>query len=475
MKERIAVIGAGPAGLAAAYRLAKLGVPVDVFEAGPAVGGMSRSFELWDQTVDLGPHRFFSADARVNRLWLEVVGSGYRMVDRLTRIYYDGQLFEYPIRLGDSLPKLGALEAARCVGSYLWRQPRKREPALSFEDWVCNGFGPRLYEIFFRSYSEKVWGVPCSRLDAEFAAQRIRKLSLFEAARNAIRFGRRSRHATLVDRFAYPVAGTGSVYRTMAERIEAMGGSVSLRSPVRRVAREPDGRLALELASGWRGVYPHVVSSMPLTHLVRAFPGAPDRVVKAAASLRFRNTILVYLRIPAPDVFPDQWIYVHAPEIETGRITNFRNWVPELHGESPDTVLSLELWCHPGDERWREPDEAHARRAADDLRRTGLLRDAPIAEAHVVRVPNCYPIYDLGYRSELALLQDFVNGIPGLHPIGRYGSFKYNNQDHSLLMGILAAENAALGRRHDLWSVNAEDEYQEAAIIDETGLVPQRA
>lgn len=475
MSGRVAVIGAGPAGLAAAYVLGKHGVRADVFEAGPVVGGMSRTFELWDQKVDLGPHRFFSADARVNRLWLEVVGSDYRMVERTTRIFYDGKFFDYPLRLGDSLPKLGAAEAARCVLSYLRRRRLRSGPAASFEDWVCDGFGTRLYEIFFRSYSEKVWGVPCANLDADFAAQRIRKLSLLEAARSALFPGKGARHATLVDRFAYPLGGTGSVYRRMAEQVERRGGSVRLREPVERIARGTDRRLEVALASGERREYDHVVSSMPLTHLVRAFPGAPDRVLEAAAALRFRNTILVYLRVAARDLFPDQWIYVHAPELECGRITNYRNWVPELHGDSPDTIVSLELWCHPGEERWGEPDERLAERAERELRATGLVGDARVTAAHVVRVPRCYPIYDLGYRRNLSVLQASVDSIPGLHAIGRQGSFKYNNQDHSLLMGMLAAENVALGRRHDLWSVNEDDAYQEAAIIDETGLVPQRA
>jgi protoporphyrinogen oxidase len=475
MSDRVAVIGAGPAGLAAAYVLGKHGVAVDVFEAGPVVGGMSRTFDLWDQRVDLGPHRFFSADARVNRLWLEVVGTDYRMVDRITRIYYDGRFFEYPLRLADSLPKLGAVEAARCVLSYLRRRRLRSVPAESFEDWVCDGFGTRLYEIFFRSYSEKVWGVPCANLDAEFAAQRIRKLSLLEAARSALLPGGRTRHATLVDRFAYPLGGTGSVYRRMADHVESRGGAVRLRSPVERIARGADGTLDVALAGGERRAYEHVVSSMPLTHLVRSFPGAPERVLEAAAALRFRNTILVYLRVAARDLFPDQWIYVHAPELECGRITNYRNWVPELHGDSPDTIVSLELWCHPEEERWREPDERLAALAERDLRATGLVGDAPVTAAHVVRVPRCYPIYDLGYRRNLSVLQEYVDAIPGLHAIGRQGSFKYNNQDHSLLMGMLAAENVAFGSGHDLWSINEDDAYQEAAIIDETGLVPQPA
>lgn len=473
LSKSVAIIGAGPAGLAAAYTLAKLGVPVDVFEASPQVGGMARSFELWDQAVDLGPHRFFSADARVNRLWLDVVGAQYRMVDRQTRIFYDGKLFNYPLRADDVVAKLGLTEAVLCVASYLREQLRPRRPALSFEDWTRSRFGQRLYSIFFRSYSEKVWGIPCDRLDADFAAKRIRKLSLFEAVRNSLSSKGSSRHATLIDRFAYPLHGTGSVYQTMASRVQQLGGQVHLKAPVKRLDPGAAGEVVLELASGQRHSYEHVVSSMPLTDLVRALPQTPANVGNSAAALHFRNTILVYLRVESENLFPDQWLYVHAPELEVGRITNYRNWVPELHRDKPQTILSLELWCNPGDAKWQQPDERHVKRAIDDLQSTGLIGGARITASRVIKVPNCYPIYDLGYRDHMDVLRNHLQTIPGLQVIGRAGAFKYNNQDHSLLMGILAAERIALGRDHDLWAVNTDDTYQEEAIIDETGLVPR--
>ena len=473
VSKTVAVIGAGPAGLATAYTLAKLGVPVELFEASPHVGGMARSFELWDQTVDLGPHRFFSADARVNRLWLEVVETQYRMVERQTRIYYGGKLFDYPLRADDVVAKLGLTEAARCVASYLREQLRPRRPAVSFEDWTRSRFGQRLYSMFFQSYSEKVWGIPCNRLDADFAAQRIRKLSLFEAALNSLSRKGSTRHATLIDRFAYPLRGTGSVYQTMTDRVRRLGGSVHLVSPVKRLDPGAAGGVELELASGQRHVFDHVVSSMPLTHLVRALPQTPEQVGNAAAALRFRNTILVYLRVESENLFPDQWLYVHAPELEVGRITNYRNWVTELHRDKPQTILSLELWCNPGDSKWLQPDEQHVERATHDLQETGLIRGARITASQVIRVPNCYPIYDLGYRDHMDVLRNYLQTIPKLQVIGRAGAFKYNNQDHSLLMGILAAERIALGRDHDLWAVNTDDTYQEEAIIDETGLVPR--
>jgi protoporphyrinogen oxidase len=330
-----------------------------------------------------------------------------------------------------------------------------------------------LYRIFFQSYSEKVWGIPCARLDADFAAQRIRQFSLFEAVRNSLSRKGSSRHVTLIDRFAYPLQGTGSVYARMVEQIHARGGHVHLNASVRGLGPGDAETLELMLASGERHQFDHVISSMPLTHLVRALPQTPDRVANAAAALRFRNTILVYLRIDSPDLFPDQWLYVHAPELEVGRITNYRNWVAELHRELPQTILSLELWCDPGDSKWLQPDERHVERAIQDLHATGLVKTAQITGSHVIRVPNCYPVYDLGYKQHLDVLVQYLQTIPNLQVIGRAGAFKYNNQDHSLLMGILAAENIALGLEHGLWSVNTDDTYQEEAFIDETGLVPR--
>jgi protoporphyrinogen oxidase len=473
MRERTAIIGAGPAGLAAAFTLSRAGVPVDVFEASAAVGGMARSVRLWGHTVDLGPHRFFSANARVNRLWLDVVGTSYRMVERQTRIYYDGKLFAYPLRLSTTLATLGTVEAARCVLSYSGRRfdPRNRR-CDTFEDWVRGRFGGRLYEIFFRSYSEKLWGIPCSRLDADFAAQRIKQLSLFEAVKSSVIRGT-NRHPTLVERFAYPLNGTGSVYEAMARGVVHLGGRVHLETPVRQVVPVGDGSIELALGSGERHRVRHVVSSMPLTVLVRSLPGCPAAVGEAASALRFRNTILVYFRVEGRDLFPDQWIYVHAPELTIGRVTNFRNWVPELYGASDDTVLALELWCDPGDAIWSANESALVERALADIRNTGLIESARVADAHVVRVPFCYPVYDLGYRDRVAVIARHLQTIPGLQAIGRYGSFKYNNQDHSLLMGILAADNIMHSAVHDLWQVNADATYQESALIDETGLVPQ--
>jgi protoporphyrinogen oxidase len=476
---RVAVIGAGPAGMTAALELSRRGAQVAVYEASDRVGGLARSLDLWGQRVDLGPHRFFSTDARVNRLWLDVVGRDYRMVDRLTRIYYRRRFFHYPLKALDALAKMGATSAGTCLASYLKEKVRPSFPPErrdSFEAWVVHRFGRRLFEMFFKSYSEKLWGISCQELSADFAAQRIKKFSLGEALRSALRPGQKKKHRTLVERFAYPLGGTGSVYEAMAERVRCHGGEIHLGAKVRSVTRDGFKITGLELADGRQEPFDHVISTMPLTLLVRGLGDLPPEVAAAADALKFRNTILVYLHVDSDKLFSDQWLYIHSPEFSMGRVTNFRNWVPELCAGQPTTILAAEYWCDESDAMWSEGDGSMIERATGELRGTGLLGDARVLDGHVVHIPRCYPVYARGYREHVHRLAGYLRNFTGVTPIGRYGAFKYNNQDHSILMGILAAENLMEGQRHDLWGVNADSmDYFESALITETGLVAEPA
>lgn len=471
---KIAVIGAGPAGLACAYQLAKAGVKTDVFEAGGAVGGLARSFSLWNQTVDLGPHRFFSRDPRVNKLWLEVVGRDYAMVDRLTRILYKNELYQYPLRPIDVVGKLGAAETARALLSYIREKLAPETPGAgeeTFESWVVRRFGRRLYEIFFKTYSEKLWGIPCGELDADFAVQRIKKFSLYEALKAAFSTDKAGKHKTLVERFAYPVDGTGMVYRRMASYVSEKGGNVYLNTPVRRVINVGREVKGIELMDGKAEYYDHVVSTMPLTLLVLGLEGVSAEAAAAAKSLRFRNTILVYLNAQSANLFPDNWIYIHSPQLRVGRITNFRNWSPRLYGREKSSILALEYWCDESDEFWSWDDNRLIELGKKELADAGLVRPDTVTDGYVYRINKCYPVYRAGYRMHLKSIEEYLGGIRGLTVIGRYGSFKYNNQDHSILMGILAAENIVNGAGNNLWAINTDYEYQESALITETGLV----
>jgi protoporphyrinogen oxidase len=468
--HRVAVIGAGPAGLTAAYQLARRGIKVTVYEASASVGGMAKTIALWGQLVDLGPHRFFSSDPRVNKIWLDIVGNQYSMVTRLTRINYRQKFFDYPLKPFNALAGLGLVEAVRCIFSYVAARMFPTANEKTFEDWVTNRFGRRLYRIFFKSYSEKLWGISCQELDAEFAAQRIKRLSLFEAIKSAAFKSASRKHRTIVDEFAYPHFGAGWVYEEMARRICALGGEIALRWPVTSVRLEFADGLRLRFSNGEEQSFDHVISTMPITQLVDRM-GAPDGVRKAANELQFRNTILVYLRIRDESLFPDQWIYVHSPDVLTGRITNFRNWVPSITNGLPDTVLCLEYWCYDRDEIWGFTDTRLIELATAEIHKTSLVSSGHVEEGHVMRVAKSYPIYTMGYREKLELVQAFLSKQRGLSVIGRYGAFKYNNQDHSILMGALAAENIADGAKHDLWAINTDYEYQEANRIAATGLV----
>jgi protoporphyrinogen oxidase len=468
---KVAVIGAGPAGITAAYQLVKGGAEVDVYEASPAVGGLAKTIRLFGQRVDLGPHRFFSTDRRVNQVWLEVLGNDFRMVDRLTRILYNNRFFYYPLKPLDALSKLGIRETARCISSYGMEKIRPTAGDGSFEDWVIRAFGKRLFEIFFKTYSEKLWGISCRDLDADFAAQRIKKLSLFEAAKAAL-FGKGGqRHKTLVDNFAYPIAGSGMVYERMARFVESNGQRVFLETPVEQVEINGGKVTGVTLTDGESRSYSHVVSTMPLSLMVSRLRDAPPEIRACCAKLRFRNTILVYLNVDRTDLFPDNWLYVHSPELRTGRITNFRNWAPELCEGSKTTVLCLEYWAYEEDDIWRMSSERLTNLASEEIRRTGLIGEAQIFGGYVHRLSRCYPVYSRGYKEYLRPIESYLSGIDGLSVIGRYGAFKYNNQDHSILMGILSARNILFGETNDLWSVNTDYEsYQERATIYETGL-----
>ena len=466
------VIGAGPAGLAAASKLSDAGQNIVVAEAASSVGGMARSFELWDRIVDVGPHRFFSSDPRINQFWIDACGGSYKMVHRKTRIFYRGKFFTYPLTAKNALTNLGLVEALRCVFSLMWAKirphPLRNE---TFSGWVTFNFGRRLYEIFFEEYTEKLWGIPPDELGADFAVQRIKKFSLFAAMKAMILPGTSRKHRTLVDEFAYPLRGAGEPWENLASKISERGGSVLLGAAVEAIEREPTGNWQVTLSTGDSIVARNVISTMPLPLLTRML-GAPHDVLESASRLKFRSTTIVYLRIPRLALFPDQWLYVNSPGLQTGRITNFNNWNHTILKDSKDTVLAFEYWSSEGDDFWNAKEEEIGKIAMRDLRLSGLSNLTEAEAFYVLRVPKCYPIYEGGYERDVKKISLFVDSFPNIQAIGRYGSFKYNNQDHSILMGLLAAENVlAESVIHDTWGINSDREYQEGSRITASGLV----
>lgn len=471
-QHSVLIIGAGPAGLTCAYQLAKAGIPCEVFEAGPHVGGLARSFELWGQRVDCGPHRFFSSDKIVNDFFKEVIGQDYTMVDRLTRIYYDNKFFFYPLKPLNAFANLGPFTVMHVLLSYFAQRVSPIRDPQTFEEWVTNRFGKKLFEIFFKNYSEKLWGIPCSKIDADWAAQRIKKLSLWEAVKNAFLGDKKKKHKTLVDQFAYPKNGTGTLYEKMRQFIASKGGKVHLNTPVKKVITDASGTaIGIELMNGDIRSCSRVISTMPMTQMVKGLNQVPATVLAACDQLYYRNTILVYLEVDALGLFPDNWVYVHSPGVEHGRITNFRNWCPTLYGDKKTTILCLEYWCFDKDPIWTASDEALGDKAKAEVKKIKLVPgSASILNSFVLRLPKCYPVYETGYAQHLGIVQNFIDAQKNLRVIGRYGAFKYNNQDHSILMGLLAAREIITGKKEDLWSINTDTEYQEKDEVENTGL-----
>ena len=470
---RVIVMGGGPAGLTAAYLLSKSAIATEVLERDDVVGGISRTATHGGYRFDIGGHRFFTKVSIVEDLWNEILGDDLIVRRRLSRIYYRGKFFSYPLKPFNALAGLGLWETSRCVASYVRARMRPISPEDNFEAWIRNRFGRRLFEIFFRTYTEKVWGMPCSEIEAEWAAQRIKGLSLSSAIKNALfgetAPGKQGVVKTLIDQFQYPRLGPGMMWERAAELAEARGAKVHLRTPVRCIHWNADGVTSIQSDSAsFAGT--DYISSIAMDELVEALtPAPPAEVLAAAKRLRYRDFLTVALIIDKPDLFPDNWVYVHDPTVKLGRIQNFGNWSPEMVPDSGKSCLGLEYFCHEGDDLWSMPDKDLLALGAKELAQLGLLGGAKLEDGTVVRMPKAYPVYDAGYSTAVNVIRDFIAArLPNLQLVGRNGMHRYNNQDHSMLTAMLAVKNIT-GSSYDLWRVNVDEEYQEegAAITEE--------
>ena len=471
--QHVVVIGAGPAGLSAAHELSRHRTLVTVMEQEGQVGGIARTLEFMGCRFDVGPHRFFSESPEIEALWTEILGHEIRPVSRLTRILYRGKFFDYPIRTSNAFLTLGPVETARCLASYARARLRPVESPTSFENWASNQFGHRLFEMFFKTYTEKVWGISTGELSADWAGQRIRGLNLVEVIGNAVLpsglrgRGERTIAKTLAGSFHYPRRGAGQMWEAMASRLTAAGHSVRLGGEVVAL-RHAGGRVLSVVVRDRRGgtldvLGSEFINTMPVRELIaKLHPAVPSMIRSAAEALGYRDVITVNVVVDRARVFPDQWIYVHDPGVKVARISNFKNLSRDMVSDSGLSGLGMEYFCFETDGLWHMSDAELLDLARRELVALGICRPDEVKAGTVHRQPNAYPVYDANYLDHLALIREWLaRALPNLWLLGRNGVHQYNNQDHSMMTGILVARNIATGSRYDPWLINSDAEYQE--------------
>jgi protoporphyrinogen oxidase len=473
--SRVVVLGAGPAGLTAAYLLSKQGISVETLEADPVyVGGISRTVRYQGFHFDIGGHRFFSKAKEVEDLWTEILGNDLLNRPRSSRIFYNGKFFSYPLKAFDALSKLGVLESTLCVLSYINARVRPRPQEKSFEDWVTNRFGKRLFRIFFKTYTEKVWGMSCNEISADWAAQRIKGLSLAGAIKNALlpRRPAKDRSAvikTLIDTFRYPRRGPGMMWERCADEIRRMGGRIWQGRRVSGCRYDAANGLWHVRAVGPEGeesfTAEHVISSIPMRELGRSLePRLPNEAMEAATSLRYRDFLTVGLILKDRNLFSDNWIYIHDPKVRVGRVQNYKSWSPEMVPDPALCCYGLEYFCFEGDNMWSMSDPQLIELAKVELEKIGLAKAGDVLDGCVIRQAKAYPVYDDNYATHVDTVRRALEAhYPNLHLVGRNGMHKYNNQDHAMMTAMLTVRNIVAGNNQwDVWHVNQDAEYHEA-------------
>ena len=472
----VVIIGAGPAGLTAGYQLTKAGKTVAIIEQDPVyVGGISRTVEHEGYRFDIGGHRFFSKSQAVVDLWNEILPDDFIQRPRMSRIYYEGKFYSYPLRAFEALGNLGILRSTACMASYLWRRAFPIREVKSFEDWTTNQFGEKLYSIFFKTYTEKVWGMPCNEMSADWAAQRIKGLSLMGAVvdglKRSLGLNKRPNDGqavkTLLETFRYPRLGPGMMWDAARDKIIASGkGQVLMGHSLDRLASDGQGGWSMT-AQGPEGIVQiraaHAISSAPMRELAKRLHPLPATTLEAS-KLRYRDFLTVALMIDSEDLFPDNWIYIHDSKVKVGRVQNFRSWSPEMVPDPKVACVGLEYFCFEGDGLWSAPDAELVELAKREMEILGLVDPAKVIGGAVVRQEKAYPVYDEDYAANVAAMRhELEERFPTLHLVGRNGMHRYNNQDHAMMTAMLTAENILAGRRvYDTWCVNEDAEYHEA-------------
>ena len=466
-KKRIAIIGAGPAGLTAAYMLCKYGHEVLIFEKDKKyVGGISRTETYKGYHFDIGGHRFFSKSEEIESLWTEILGDDLIDRPRSSRIYYNKQFFSYPLMAIEAMRKLGLLETTKCVASFLKAKIVPVKHPRNFEDWVTNQFGKRLFNIFFKTYTEKVWGIPTNEISADWAAQRIKGLSLSSAIKNALikpKKGNGKAIKTLIDTFRYPKYGPGMMWDACAKKIKELGGILQMGNGVTGLAFQDDKWQVVMDNGSTSDYFDFVISSAPMRELVRNLaPKVSDETLDAANNLGYRDFLTVVLIMKDTHTFNDNWIYIHDPSVKVGRIQNFKSWSPYMVPDETMVCFGLEYFCFEGDGMWNCSDAELIELGKRELEQIGLGVASAVEDGCVVRQPKAYPVYDKRYKKHINIVRKELEQYPGLYLVGRNGMHKYNNQDHSMMTAILAAKNIHAGSAlYNVWNVNGDAEYHE--------------
>jgi protoporphyrinogen oxidase len=484
MSKRVAIIGAGPAGLTAAYLLAKGNQEVVVFEKDPQyVGGISRTESYNGYHFDIGGHRFFSKSKEVEDFWTEILGDEMLERPRSSRIYYNNHFFSYPLVAFEALRKLGIFESALCVLSYLKAKAFPVKNPTNFEEWVTNQFGKRLFNIFFKTYTEKVWGIPCNEISADWAAQRIKGLSLSSAIFNAL-FKPNKKATdkdkvikTLIDSFRYPKQGPGMMWEACAEKSKAMGVTLYMNCGVQKIEYTNNSWTVQTTSQGNVTGFDYVLSTAPMRELVaNVLPAFPPTVAANAAALGYRDFLTVVLICKDEDAFSDNWIYIHDPKVKVGRVQNFKSWSPYMVPDPSMACYGLEYFCFEGDGLWTSSNADLIELGKKEIEKIGLTKASAVVDGYVVRQPKAYPVYDQFYKARVDSVRDALTNYPGLYLIGRNGMHKYNNQDHSMMTAMLAAKNIIAGKElYNLWDVNEDAEYHEGGDRGASGrMVPQK-
>ena len=483
----VIIFGAGPAGLTAGYELEKNKKQVQIFEADRQyVGGIARTASYKEFKFDIGGHRFFTKSGKVKELWQEILEpeNWKYNVPRLSRIYFDGKFFAYPLKAFDTLFKLGILKSTFYISSYLYFKIFPIKNVRSFEDWVTNNFGKQLYLAFFKTYTEKVWGISCKEISADWAAQRIKGLSLTEAIINAIKSlvpqkknSNKKVIKTLIDNFDYPIYGPGMLWESAKNKIDSLGGKILMDSKVTKVQLKDKTVKYCEINNDEKQYFANdFISTLPIKELINIIePTPPSVVIEAANQLKYRDFLTVVLILNEESVFPDNWIYIHEPNVRLGRIQNFKNWSSEMVPQSSRTSLGLEYFCNEGDDLWEKKDEELISFGLEEVVQIGITKTASFLDGTVVRMPKAYPVYDENYKKNVLVIRNWLtSNVQNLQLVGRNGMHMYNNQDHSMLSAYYAARNL-LGETWDPWLVNADAEYHEDENDLQTGrLVPRK-